>query len=70
MTPKELRSRRLALGWSREQLAANVGASLGAVAGWETGDRPIDSARAVDQLLRQFESSRVMLQIKRRGAEI
>jgi transcriptional regulator with XRE-family HTH domain len=51
MQPKELRSRRLALGWPASRLAAALGVRSEDVYAWEAGERPIDSPRAVDQIL-------------------
>ncbi len=56
MTPNELRARRLHLGWSRDQLAHNLGVPIDEVADWEDGSRPIKTPAAVEQLLRQQES--------------
>jgi transcriptional regulator with XRE-family HTH domain len=51
MQPKELRSRRLALGWTHAQLAAALGVRPEDVRAWEEGERSIDSPRLVDQVL-------------------
>lgn len=57
MTGDTLRSQRLRLGWSRDQLAHTVGVPSARVAAWEDG-APIDCPRAVEQVLRQESGSR------------
>jgi DNA-binding transcriptional regulator YiaG len=57
MTGDTLRSQRLRLGWSRDQLAHTVGVPPARVAAWEDG-APIDCPRAVEQVLRQESGSR------------
>jgi len=49
MTPKEIRSRRLALGMSVEQLARELGVPSDNVREMESGDRPIANARLLEQ---------------------
>jgi transcriptional regulator with XRE-family HTH domain len=51
MTGDSLRSQRLRLGWSREQLAHTVGVASSRVAAWENDNAPIDCPRAVEQVL-------------------
>jgi transcriptional regulator with XRE-family HTH domain len=51
MQPKELRSRRLAVGWTPAQLAAAVSVTPADVRAWEAGERPIDSPRLLEQVL-------------------
>jgi len=57
MTPNDLRTRRLRIGWSREQLAHSVGVSVTALRAWEDGTAPINCPRAVEQVLAQREES-------------
>jgi len=57
MTSNDLRTRRLRIGWSREQLAHSVGVSVTALRAWEDGTAPITCPRAVEQLLTQREES-------------
>lgn len=52
----ELRSRRLAAGMSRQQLAQLVGVDAAAVGDWESGERPIECEAAVRQALRSLAS--------------
>ena len=56
MTPNDLRTRRLRIGWSREQLAHSVGISDVTLRAWEDGTTPISCPRAVEQLLSQRET--------------
>jgi transcriptional regulator with XRE-family HTH domain len=58
MQPKELRSRRLALGWPISRVAAAVGVRIEDVEAWEAGERPIESPLALEQIL--SEASRKM----------
>jgi transcriptional regulator with XRE-family HTH domain len=53
MSGDSLRSQRLRLGWSREQLAHTVGVPAARVAAWENDNAPIDCPRAVEQVLAQ-----------------
>jgi transcriptional regulator with XRE-family HTH domain len=53
MNGDSLRSQRLRLGWSREQLAHTVGVPAARVAAWENDNAPIDCPRAVAQVLAQ-----------------
>ena len=55
LTPKELRQRRLALGWSAAQLAAKVGVSAKTVSEWERGSMPIGTPQALEQILRKAQ---------------
>lgn len=55
MNPSDLRSRRLRIGWSREQLAHAVGVSPLLLRAWEDGTAPVSCPRALEQLLRQRE---------------
>ena len=52
MQPKELRSRRIAVGWSPAKLAAALGVRADDIHAWETGERPIEAPKALDQVLR------------------
>lgn len=56
MTGSLLRSRRLRLGWSRDQLAHSVGVSSDQLAAWEEELGEIACPNAVEQILRQRES--------------
>jgi len=53
MNGDSLRTQRLRLGWSREQLAHTVGVPAARVAAWENDNAPIDCPRAVAQVLAQ-----------------
>ena len=55
MNSSDLRTRRLRIGWSREQLANAVGVSPAALRAWEDGTAPVSCPRALEQLLRQRE---------------
>jgi len=55
MTSNDLRTRRLRIGWSREQLAHSVGVSVTTLRAWEDGTSPIHCPRAVEQVLTQRE---------------
>ena len=58
MTSHDLRSRRLRLGCSREQLAHSVGVPVNTLRNWEEGAAPITCPRALEQVLRQHEQER------------
>jgi DNA-binding XRE family transcriptional regulator len=58
MRAEELRTRRLALGLSRNRLAAEVGVQPDAVSQWEEGDVPIECPHAVEQVLKSLELER------------
>jgi len=51
MQPKELRSRRLAAGWTAAQLAAAVGVTSEDVRAWEAEEQTIHSPRLLEQVL-------------------
>ena len=51
LSPKELRSRRLAVGMTRQQLAAKIGVSTELISAWEAGEAPIDHVDALNELL-------------------
>jgi hypothetical protein len=55
MTPKEVRSRRLALGMSVEQLAREFGMSAEDVRAMESGERTLVSVRFVERVLARLE---------------
>lgn len=55
MTPKEVRSRRLALGMSVEQLARELGMSAEDVREMESGERTLASVRLVERILARLE---------------
>jgi predicted transcriptional regulator len=55
MTPKELRQRRLSLGWSISDVAKRVGVPDAVVAQWEDGTAPISTPSAVEQILGELE---------------
>ena len=55
MTPKEIRSRRLALGMSVEQLARELGVPPDYVREMEIGDRPIANVRLLEQTFARRE---------------
>lgn len=50
MTPKEIRSRRLALGMSVEDLARELALPPGDVREMESGERPVTNPRLLDQV--------------------
>jgi transcriptional regulator with XRE-family HTH domain len=54
----EVRRRRIAIGWSREQLAAYVGVPAREVAEWESGDAEIELTVAVRFALENGEAER------------
>lgn len=62
MTGDSLRSQRIRLGWSREQLAHTVGVPSSRVAAWENDNAPIDCPRALEQVLGQQDRERRELQ--------
>jgi transcriptional regulator with XRE-family HTH domain len=55
MTPKEIRSRRLALGMSVEELARELGVSPEHVREMENGDRAVANARLLEQVFARRE---------------
>ena len=56
MTGNLIRSRRLLLGWSRDQLAHSVGVSSDQLVAWEEDRGEVQCPRALEQILRQSES--------------
>jgi transcriptional regulator with XRE-family HTH domain len=66
LTPRQLRERRLALGWSPTQLAGVVGVSPRSVESWEAGESEIPNSRSVHLLLRGFERYQQRIPIARR----
>jgi transcriptional regulator with XRE-family HTH domain len=58
MTGPELRSRRLRLGRSREQVAQAVGVPVETLTDWEAGASPIRCPVAIEVVLRDGESER------------
>lgn len=64
MTPRELRCRRLALGWSVEQLAVNAGVSSSRIQEWEQGLTLITRPVVLDQIFRDYAKA-VKLPIRR-----
>lgn len=53
LTPKEIRTRRLAMGLSAEELARRLNLSPGLLEQWERGDAPIeDPDRLFAELLK------------------
>jgi len=55
----EVRRRRIAIGWSRDQLAAYVGVPVKEVADWESGDSEIEFTVAVRFALEDGEAHAV-----------
>lgn len=57
MTGPELQARRLELGLTQEQLAAEIGMPRSSIAQWESGSRTITRARGalLDQELKRLE---------------
>ena len=55
MTPKEVRSRRLALGMSVDQLGRELGISAEEVRAMENGERTLASAELVERILARLE---------------
>lgn len=51
----ELRRRRIALGWSRNQLGHAVGVAADEVSQWESGDAPVRYGLAVRYALEHAE---------------
>lgn len=51
MTPKELRSRRMELGWSQKQLADRCGIDLERILDFEDGEVVIDCEDLLDRVL-------------------
>lgn len=58
MSLPDLKRRRLRLGWSREQLAHEVGVSAETIGDWEEGTVAVTCPRALEQVLRQRETQR------------
>jgi transcriptional regulator with XRE-family HTH domain len=58
MTGSDLRRRRLRLGWSRNQLAHQLGVSPEAVAEWEEDASSIRFPAAVEVVLRDRDGER------------
>ena len=56
MLGTELRSRRLRLGCSRDQVAHALGVDAPTIQAWETEGEPIAFPSAVEQVLRKLES--------------
>ena len=55
MTPKEIRSRRLALGMSVDELARELGIPPDHVREMESGERPVTNARLLEQTFARRE---------------
>jgi DNA-binding transcriptional regulator YiaG len=55
MTPKEIRSRRLALGMSVEELARELCVASEGVREMENGERPVANARLLEQVFARRE---------------
>ena len=55
MTPKEVRSRRLALGMSVDDLARELGLPASTVREIENGERPMTSPVLFDQTFKRLE---------------
>lgn len=55
ISPRQLRERRLALGWSVDQLASKIGVSSTLLSEWERGSAPVSAPAALDQILSQAE---------------
>ena len=55
MTPKEIRSRRLALGMSVEELAGELAVPHEHVREMESGERPITNTRLLEQTFARRE---------------
>lgn len=70
MTSKELRERRIALGWSRQQLAIRIGVSPSQVSDWEEGAAPITCPAALSQILHQEEDDHIETLPRRSIAEV
>jgi DNA-binding transcriptional regulator YiaG len=54
----DLRSRRLRLGWSRDQLAHRIGVPADTLSEWEDEQAPIRCPNAVEQILGRSEEAR------------
>lgn len=55
MTPKEIRSRRLALGMSVDELARELGVPADVVRAMESGEQPVTNARLLEQTFARRE---------------
>ncbi len=58
MNGTDLRTRRLRLGLSRDELAHQIGVPTDMVTEWEVEAEPIGLPNAVEQVLRKTESDR------------
>ena len=56
MVGAELRSRRLRIGCSRDQVAHALGVDAPTIQAWETDGEPIAFPSAVEQVLRKLEA--------------
>jgi transcriptional regulator with XRE-family HTH domain len=54
----ELRSRRIRIGCSRDQVAHALGVDAPTIQAWETDGEPIAFPSAVEQVLRKLEAQR------------
>ena len=57
MVGAELRSRRLRIGCSRDQVAHALGVDAPTIQAWETDGEPIAFPSAVEQVLRKLEAA-------------
>jgi transcriptional regulator with XRE-family HTH domain len=70
MTPKDLRSHRLSIGWSREELAALVGVSPISIQLWEEGEESIACAAVLERLFAEHHPARSLFRFAReRGVQ-
>ena len=58
LTPKELRSRRLALGMTGTDLATRLGVPESRIMEWEMGEQPIEEPARLVEMLDTLERSR------------
>ncbi|HEY0789257.1 MAG TPA: helix-turn-helix domain-containing protein [Thermoanaerobaculia bacterium] len=56
MSPKELRSRRIALHLTTAALAAALGVPVATVDAWERGEAPMDDTLAIERRLDEIET--------------
>lgn len=58
LTPKELRSRRLALGMTGTDLATRLGVPESRIMEWERGEQPIEEPARLVEMLNEMEHRR------------
>ncbi|HVT05592.1 MAG TPA: helix-turn-helix domain-containing protein [Thermoanaerobaculia bacterium] len=68
MTPRELRNRRLALGWSHNEMAGVLGVPATKIADWESSNGEVPGGRTLNLLLRGFERYHGRVELKKNDA--